>query len=135
MTDTFDRAMRSKVMAAVKSKNNRTTEWRLRSALMRSGLSGWRMHAKDVLGCPDFVFDKKRLVVFVDGCFWHGCPKCYRAPQASKKYWADKVKRTMRRDKSYRAKLKRDGWRILRVWEHELRDVGKVVNKIRVALR
>lgn len=129
--DTVDRKTRSRVMASVRSSGNRSTEKRLRSALMREKIRGWRTQVHELIGTPDFVFDKKHLIVFVDGCFWHGCPHCYRRPSSSRRYWDNKVKRNMVRDKKVKAKLRRDGWSVIRVWEHELSNTIQVINRIR----
>jgi len=92
--DSVDKQTRSLVMASVRSTGNRSTEKRLRSALVHAKIKGWRIQAHDLAGIPDFVFDNERVAVFVDGCFWHGCPRCYRRPSSSRKYWDEKVKRT-----------------------------------------
>lgn len=131
MTDIVDRETRSRVMASVRSRGNRSTEKRLRYALMRAKIRGWRVQARDVPGVPDFIFEKKQLAVFVDGCFWHGCPRCYRRPHSSRKYWDEKVRRNRTRDRRINAKLPRDGWAVLRFWEHSLSNIEKVVSKIR----
>jgi len=132
--DTVDRKTRSRIMASVKSKGNRSTERRLRSALMRHGISGWRMNVKELPGSPDFVFDAAMVAVFVDGCFWHGCPRCYRRPSTSRAYWDAKVQRNMARDTKKRAMLRRQGWSALRIWEHQLVDLDKVVARIQAKL-
>lgn len=97
---------------------------------MRAKIRGWRVQARDLLGVPDFVFDKERLAIFVDGCFWHGCPQCYRRPKSSRKYWDAKVQGNMARDKKVRGKLRRAGWSIIRIWEHELLTTGQVITRI-----
>jgi DNA mismatch endonuclease (patch repair protein) len=112
---------RSRIMAAVKGTGGKSTERRLRAALVRLGISGWRMNASDVLGKPDFLFQTQRIAVFVDGCFWHGCPQHYRRPSTSQTYWDAKVARNMARDKKNRATLKRAGWRVVRFWEHDIK--------------
>lgn len=130
--DNVSAAVRSRTMAAVKSTGNRSTERVLRARLVRSGCRGWRMHARDLVGCPDFVFDEARVAVFVDGCFWHGCPSCHRPPSSNQEYWTRKVARNVARDKRYSRKLRSDGWRVLRVWEHALRvDPARVLRRIR----
>ena len=122
-------------MAAVKGTGSKSTEWRLRAALMRAGLSGWKMNVRDVLGKPDFLFREHKVLVFVDGCFWHGCPKHYRRPSTSQTYWDAKVARNMARDKRNRAQLKREGWRVLRFWEHEVKlSPAACAAKIKAAL-
>src|SRR5487761_1733953 len=79
---------RSKVMRAVKGTGNRTTERRLRSALVRAGVRGWRMQVAGLPGTPDFVFESGRVVVFADGCFWHGCRACNaNLPRANAAFW------------------------------------------------
>jgi DNA mismatch endonuclease (patch repair protein) len=69
---------------------------------------------------PDFSFPKLKLAVFVDGCFWHGCKMCYRQPKSRKGFWGAKVLRNLERDRFQSRHLKRIGWRVLRIWEHEL---------------
>jgi DNA mismatch endonuclease (patch repair protein) len=120
-TDHVSSATRSSIMRAVKSKGARSTERRLRAVIVANGLRGWRMHADELPGKPDFVFTDSKIAIFVDGCFWHGCPKCYRRPHSSQSYWDTKVARNMARDKSRRAELRRLGWRVLRFWEHEVK--------------
>ena len=90
------------------------------------------MHARDVAGCPDFVFDAPRVAVFVDGCFWHGCPTCHRPPSSNQEYWTKKVARNKTRDRRHTRALRRDGWTVLRVWECALtRDPARVARRIR----
>lgn len=72
---------RSRTMAAIRGKHNRTTELRLKMALIRRGIKGWKLHASELPGKPDFYFKNKRLAVFVDGCYWHGCPRCGHIPE------------------------------------------------------
>ena len=131
MTDNIDRETRSRVMASVRSSGNRSTEKRLLSALIEAKVEGWRTQARDLAGIPDFVFDKEKIAVFVDGCFWHGCPHCYRRPHSSRNYWDEKVKKNMARDKRVAAKLRRSGWSVLRVWEHSLSEPEKAVSRIK----
>jgi DNA mismatch endonuclease (patch repair protein) len=119
MTDVFTREKRSQVMARIKSGGNKTTERELAAIFRDQHMVGWRRNQK-LLGKPDFVFSKRRVCVFVDGCFWHGCPKCYRAPTSNVGYWAFKVERNRERDRDVSKTLRSKGWRILRVWEHEL---------------
>ncbi len=126
-----DSEQRSKVMRAVPSKNS-VPEVVLRKALWSAGLRGYRLHSKTAPGNPDVLFTVERVAVFVDGCFWHGCPKCYRAPKTHTEYWSKKVKRNRERDAQITAECIRKGWRVVRVWEHEIRDApGKVTARIR----
>jgi len=87
-----------------------------------------------LLGSPDFVFPIKRVAVFVDGCFWHGCPKCYRRPKSSRKYWDAKAARNKARDKAVSAALRKGGWRVLRVWEHELKNPNNCIQRLKKQL-
>ncbi|MHB1855875.1 MAG: very short patch repair endonuclease [Acidobacteriaceae bacterium] len=113
---------RSRTMAAIRSKGNRTTELKLRMAMVRAGIGGWTMHRKDIVGTPDFFFQKRRLAVFVDGCFWHGCPSCGHTPKTRSRFWAAKLQRNKTRDLVAVEKLKDDGIRTLRIWEHDLKS-------------
>ena len=133
--DNVSAVVRSRTMAAVKSTGNRSTERVLRARLVRSGLRGWRMHAKDAAGCPDFVFDAARVAVFVDGCFWHGCPTCHRPPSSNREYWTNKVARNRTRDRRNTRALRAGGWKVLRVWEHSLKlDPSAVLRRLRAAV-
>jgi DNA mismatch endonuclease (patch repair protein) len=128
--DTFDPAQRSAVMAKVKSKGNKSTEWRVRAWLMRAGLSGWRVCPSDIPGSPDFVFDKQRVVIFTDGCFWHGCPRCAKRPSSNTTYWDKKIQRNCKRDRRITSALRREGWKVLRIWEHDLNKPARVLDRI-----
>lgn len=117
--DTVSRARRSEIMSAVRYRGNRSTEWRLRAILIRSAIRGWKLHPKDLPGTPDFIFPRQRLAIFIDGCFWHGCPKCGRLPKSNREFWRTKIATNTVRDKRNRANLKRLGWRVLHLWEHD----------------
>ncbi|MCE9624723.1 MAG: very short patch repair endonuclease [Deltaproteobacteria bacterium] len=92
-------------MAAVPSKNNRSTEQKLKSLLRRSKVSGWRTQWP-VKGTPDFAWPKLRVAVFVDGCFWHGCWRCYKLPKTRRVYWSAKHRANkLRRFTIHRASL------------------------------
>jgi DNA mismatch endonuclease, patch repair protein len=132
--DTVPPEIRSRVMAKVRSQRNRSTEWRVRAALIRAGIRGWKLNPHDIPGKPDFAFRDERVLVFVDGCYWHGCPKCYRRPSSNRSYWDAKIARNRDRDLRTVARLKRDGWRVLRIWEHQLADIRQTVRKIQAAL-
>lgn len=95
-------------------------------------IAGWRRGQK-LAGSPDFVFPKLLLCVFLDGCFWHGCPTCYRRPASNRDYWDGKVLRNRRRDRAVNRSLRADGWRVLRIWEHELKNANRT--KLRARLR
>jgi DNA mismatch endonuclease (patch repair protein) len=128
--------MRSAAMRAVRSRKNRSTEIPVKMALVRAGLSGWKMHQRCVIGCPDFLFQAKRVALFVDGCFWHGCSKCCHLPRTNTRYWATKITLNKRRDRRTTRALQARGYQVLRVWEHEIRsNVDRCLDKIIRELR
>jgi DNA mismatch endonuclease (patch repair protein) len=117
---------RSDTMRAIKGRNNRTTERRLRLALVHAGTQG----------NPDFWFPERRLAVFVDGCFWHGCQVCGRAPKSHTEFWTAKIERNRAKDRATTQELDSAGVRVLRVWEHELKhDLAGCVGAVRLAVR
>lgn len=127
--------LRSKIMASIRARGNRSTELCLIGMLRRSKLSGWRRHV-ELPGTPDFAFRHARVAVFVDGCFWHGCPSCSRQPRANSSYWKEKIAGNRRRDRRVTRALRNRGWRVIRIWEHSLRlDQSRVLGRIRRALR
>ena len=122
---------RSKNMSAIRSRNTKP-EIKLRKALFKLGLR-FRVNYK-LTGKPDIVFPGKKLAVFVDGCFWHCCPQCYREPDTNKEYWKKKAEVNIKRDKKVNTMLAEEGWRVLRFWEHEVKkDLSRVVDKITMA--
>src|SRR5712691_8605397 len=121
-------------MSAIRAKGNRDTEGVLASILREKGITGWRKHIR-LVGNPDFVFRAERLAVFVDGCFWHGCPAHGRNPSSNRSYWLPKLRRNRQRDLEATRELRRLGWRVLRVWEHDLRKADLVAARIHRFLR
>src|SRR2546430_3690772 len=97
MADVLSKKKRSEVMASIRSSGNRDTEQKLIAILRAHGLTGWRRNQK-LLGKPDFVFLGERLAVFVDGCFWHGCPIHCRRPSSNRGYWLPKILQNRKRD-------------------------------------
>lgn len=128
-TDHVSTTIRSSIMRAVKSKGARSTEARLRAVLVSHGIRGWRMNADELPAKPDFVFEKQQLAIFVDGCFWHGCPKCYRRPLSNQPYWDAKVARNIERDRRQRRMLRKLGWAIVQIWEHDFKVGSSAVLK------
>ncbi len=124
---------RSRTMSAIRGKHNRTTELRLRMAFIRKGIRGWKLHVTELPGNPDFYFEGKRLAVFVDGCYWHGCPKCGHIPKTRSRFWEAKISRNQQRDRQKRMELRKMGISTIRIWEHELRDrlnIDRVLTEI-----
>jgi DNA mismatch endonuclease (patch repair protein) len=133
MPDVFSKQERSYVMSTIRSSGNRSTELRLVVLMKREGITGWRRRYR-LTGKPDFVFSKERLVIFVDGCFWHGCPRCRNIPATNKAYWVEKNERNRARDQLITRRLRDKGWTVLRIWEHSLRIPQRVSNMIQRAL-
>lgn len=118
--DIINRQERSGLMSRVRARGNRSTEGKLRFGLVRNKISGWQLHPR-LMGSPDFVFAARKLVVFVDGCFWHRCPYCNRPfPKTNAKYWREKIRANVKRRIGVLRSLRRQGYRTLTVWEHEL---------------
>jgi DNA mismatch endonuclease, patch repair protein len=112
---------RSHNMRAIKSRGNNTTERRLRAYLIRSGISGWSLQILPELGSPDFVFFKHKVAVFVDGCFWHGCPRCGHIPKTNSNYWKQKIYRNRCRDRKIAGVARTKGFTVIRIWECRLK--------------
>ncbi len=106
-------------MAAIRSQNT-LPEKRLRQTLWHAGLRGYRLQAR-LPGRPDIVFSRKHVAIFVDGCFWHRCPTCYREPKTHVSYWTAKIQRNVDRDQRVTIQLTENGWAVIRIWEHHLR--------------
>jgi len=120
---------RSEIMARVKSKGNKSTEIRFIGELRARSVSGWRRHL-DVPGKPDFVFPKSKIAVFIDGCFWHGCPRHCRMPATNTRYWVNKIDGNKQRDGRVTKELRKMGWIVFRFWEHELAGTASLNRKI-----
>jgi len=119
MADVWNKKKRSAVMSLIRSRGNHETELRLIEIFHTFRIRGWR-RGQVLTGRPDFVFRAERLVVFVDGCFWHGCHRCYRRPSSNQEYWDAKVARNRARDRAVTRKLRRKGWSVVRIWHHDL---------------
>lgn len=129
MADVLTKKQRQYNMSQIRSKNT-SPEVALRRILYSAGVRGYRLHY-DLPGKPDIVFARKKMAVFVDGCFWHKCPKCFVVPQTRQKFWMEKIGKNVKRDAIVNKTLKRLGWTVLRFWEHEVRtSPGKCCKKI-----
>ena len=120
-------------MSRIRSKNT-TPELVLRKALWAAGIR-YRVDYKTPAGRADVAFVTKKVAVFVDGCFWHGCPKHYVAPRSRTDFWSAKLSENVARDRRQTRQLESIGWRVVRVWEHEVFEViGEVVAAISEAV-
>ena len=147
MADVFSKAKRSEVMSRIRSRGNRDTKLALARLLRANHITGWRRHSlvrvtvegrksrvegKAFPGSrrsslvsrlsvrPDFVFRQVRLALFVDGCFWHGCPRHATKPANNRAFWKKKLAGNKKRDRRVNRTLRRAGWKVVRIWEHEL---------------
>ncbi len=135
MADVFTPQRRSRIMGLVRSTGNASTEQRIARLLRTERITGWRRGSR-MIGSPDFVWRNQRVALFVDGCFWHGCPRHGHTPRSHIAYWASKLARNKSRDRSVARTLRQRGWRILRIWEHELtrKNQTRLLRRIRRAL-
>jgi DNA mismatch endonuclease (patch repair protein) len=118
-------------MQAVKSENT-AIEWQVRHWLHAHGYR-YRLHGRNLPGHPDLVFSRRRKVVFIHGCFWHGhsCPRGRRVPKTNTDYWTAKIRRNVARDNAAQRRLEELGWQSSVVWECELtKDPGAVFGKL-----
>jgi DNA mismatch endonuclease (patch repair protein) len=120
MADVMTKARRSALMARIRGKGNVSTEIALVRAFRAAGIVGWRRHWP-VAGHPDFAFPRNRVAVFVDGCFWHGCPKHFSPPSSNALFWRRKIGQNRYRDRCVILELRKRGWHVVRIWEHALR--------------
>ena len=127
---------RSENMRAIRSRGNRTTEKRLRALLAQGRFRDWTTRPVREIGSPDFTFPKARVAIFVDGCFWHSCPRCGHVPKTNVEYWSAKIARNRRRDRAMSRAARERGYRVIRLWECQLRKAPKAcLGRIQRALR
>lgn len=126
MADVFDKEKRSDIMRSVRSRKNKSTELRLIEIFNKNGIKGWRRNYP-VKGHPDFVFQEKKVAVFVDGCFWHGHDCRNTRPSDNQAYWQRKRERNIRHDLEVTALFESRGWIVLRIWECELKKKNEAV--------
>lgn len=132
MADVLTPTQRRYCMSQIRGKNTKP-EIYLRRALSTIGL---RYRLKNALpGKPDIVFPATRIAVFIDGCFWHGCLRHSVRPKTNRKFWDTKIKANKKRDENVNKLLKKSGWRVIRIWEHEIKEnMERCVSKIRICL-
>lgn len=135
MPDVFDKAKRSEVMSRIRGHGNKDTEIALMRLLRINRINCWRRR-QPVFGRPDFVFPKLKVAVFVDGCFWHCCPRHSNLPVNNRPFWQRKLHNNKLRDLRVNRELRTQGWLVLRIWEHDLtrRNERRVLKRIRAVL-
>ena len=129
MADRVNKEQRSRNMGQIRKFGNRSTEMRMVALLKSHRIKGWRRHVR-LPGRPDFVFRDVRLVIFVDGCFWHNCPRCKWTPMSNVNYWRAKFAMNKARDRNADRALRNAGWNVLRIWEHSLKKPTTVLARI-----
>ena len=132
-TDVFSKSKRSEVMSRITGKGNASTELEFIKILRKSGITGWRRHLS-LPGRPDFTFPRERLCIFVHGCFWHGCPECYRKPKSNTKYWSEKILTNLARDRRSIRRLRNAYYSVLVLWECKLGLRENIAKKVTKAL-
>lgn len=148
MSDVFSQAKRSEVMARIRSRGNADTEVAFMKLLRAQGIKGWRRHLELSLETaassptvkkkgrrrrvkPDFVFPAHKLAVFIDGCFWHSCPRHATEPKNNGTFWAAKLAVNRARDRYVTSALRRRGWHVMRIWEHDVQRSNAVAERLR----
>ena len=136
MADVFDKEKRSSIMHCVRSKGNKSTEIKLIQVFAENGITGWRRNYQ-VKGHPDFVFPKRKIAVFVDGCFWHGHDCRNTRPSDNQEYWQKKRERNIQHDLEVTELFEKRGWTVIRIWECELKkkNADVLMNKLSPLLK
>ena len=122
----------SQVMSSIRAKNTKP-EITLRKALWKNGLSGYRLHWKKVAGKPDIAYPKRKIAIFVNGCFWHRCPYCNPSfPKTHIRFWKQKFKKNAERDLRKTQELQSLGWKVLIIWECQINEsLQDCINRIK----
>ena len=134
MTDTFSSEERSRIMSRIQSRGNTATELRFTEILKKNKITGWR-RGMMLPGQPDFVFQRARVVVFIDGDFWHGNPRNFRLPKSNVAYWEEKIRGNRQRDQRINRLLRAKGWKVYRFWQSALKKEGAIVARLLRGLR
>lgn len=133
MADVLTKEQRSYCMSRIRGSNTQA-EVRFRRYLWKKGIKGYRIRSR-VLGKPDLYFSKQKIAVFIDGCFWHKCPRCYKKPKSNVKFWNKKIEQNRKRDLMVNGMLKKKRIKAIRFWEHQLKDnMDKCFKKLQSVL-
>ena len=131
--DILTKKQRSLCMSRVKGKNTKL-EIALRKYLYSCGIRGYRINSNKISGKPDIYFPKRKLAVFIDGCFWHKCPICFEAPATNTKFWSEKIERNVIRDREVNEALQKSGIKVIRIWGHQIKNpngLDSIMEKMR----
>lgn len=131
-----EKEMTSRIMSSIRDRNTKP-ETILRSELWKNGIRGYRLHVKNIPGRPDIAFPRKRLAIFVNGCFWHRCPLCNLSlPKSHTDFWRDKFDKNIERDKRKVDQLKTLGWKVITIWECQINySAAKQIGTIKTKLK
>jgi DNA mismatch endonuclease (patch repair protein) len=133
MTDVLSKEQRRKNMQAIRAKET-ALEKMVRKELWKNGIR-YRKNVRGLMGAPDIAIKKYKLVIFLDSCYWHGCPEHGVMPKSNREFWEKKIKRNIERDIEVTNYYKSRNWTILRFWEHEAKqDLDRVINRIITAI-
>ena len=119
MTDVLTKKQRSYNMSMIKSSKTKP-ELKIKKLLKILGFS----YQPKIYGRPDFANRKEKIAVFIDGCFWHKCPKHFVKPKSNIKFWEEKIRKNIERDREVNRKLRKRGWKVIRIWEHKIKSNG-----------
>lgn len=131
--DVFSKRKRSQIMSRIRSSGN-SIERVVRRCVKDCGYR-YRCNDRSILGSPDVAVPSLKLVIFMDGCFWHGCPLHFRVPSTNSDFWSKKISRNSVRDRKIRSSLKDDGWIVWSYWEHETFDLVRFSRNLRRRIR
>ena len=129
--DTVSKRQRSYIMSRIRGTRTKP------ELIVKENIDGRKLkyQPKGIPERPDFANKTKKVAVFIDGCFWHKCPRCYKPPKSNKKYWKAKIERNTKRDKYVNRKMKKEGWTVLRFWEHQVKENKSfVIKKLTISL-
>ena len=148
MPDVFTESKRSEVMSLIRSAGNKATEMEMIRVFRGHGITGWRRGRKVKISetgnvkpgetriiRPDFLFPERKIALFVDGEFWHGHPTRCRIPKTRRAWWQAKIEGNKARDRRQNRLLRKNGWKVVRIWQHELerKHVSRALRKLRTA--
>jgi len=126
MADWLPKKTRSKIMSAIRSRDTKP-ELTLKKMIRGHGFA----YQSKIKGSPDFIHRKNKIAIFIHGCFWHKCPRCYREPTSNMEYWIPKLEANVKRDRKNRKIMKRKGYKVVEIWEHEIKkNPLKVIERI-----
>jgi len=131
--DTVPNSKRSEIMRRVKNKDTKI-EREVRLKLWHSGIR-YVKHPKGCYGNPDLVVRGQKIVIFIDSCFWHGCPTHLRMPHTNQDYWRKKIERNIKRDRTVDDYYSSVEWKVMRIWEHDVHDLTAIIECLKTINR